>query len=68
MALKKLIKQIEYRLQCHTRDDNNPKTDYKYLNRYVDLINGEWWLTNAQFVSRNTLLSKKRKEITIQQI
>lgn len=48
MALTKLIKQIEYRLRCHTRDNNNPKTDYyKYLNRYVDLINGEWWLTNA---------------------
>lgn len=48
MALTKLIKHIEYRLRCHTRDNNNnPKTDYKYLNRYVDLINGEWWLTNA---------------------
>lgn len=44
MALAKLIKQIEYRLRCDTRDNNNPKTDNKYLN---NLINGEWWLTNA---------------------
>lgn len=68
MALTKLIKQIEYRLRCHTRDSNNLKTDYKYLNRYVDLINGEWWLTNTWFVSRKTPISKKKREITIQQI